>query len=138
MTPTLAQIVKKWHKTYSAKQQWSFSYEHDDKEGKDNLNVGYLSLTRDSYSDQRPVHYPAILIEGNIAVIGEYRSLAWGHGSEWHKTYQSGIELVAADPRFFPKLERAMQFLTRARSRRAENEKKFQAEEMVLLKKVLE
>jgi len=132
MNPSLAQLVRKWHRTYSNKNQWEFVYDYGNDDASEDLKAGYLK-----YIKYESTNYPAILIEDNRAVIGEFRRLEWGRNSEWHKTIHSDIELIAADPRFFPKLERAMQFLVRARDRRAENEKKFAAEEMALLKQVL-
>lgn len=132
MTPSLAQLVRKWYRTYSSKNHWDFYYDYDD--GKENLNIGWLKHTKyESYTQ------PAIMIEGNQAVIGEFARADWGSATEWRKSYiHSEVKLIAADPRFFPRLEKVMQFMVRARDRRAENEKKFASEERALLKKFLE
>lgn len=131
--PSLATLVKKWLKTYSTKSNWDFRYEYDDKNRKEILTTGYLML----YKHADDMTKPAIMIEDDRAVIGEFGRTHWGNSSEWRETFHSKIKLIAADPRFFAKLDRAMQFLTRARQRRAENEKKFAQEELNLLEDIL-
>lgn len=135
--PTLAQLVRKWHRTYSSKNNWDFSYGTDTKTGKDDFSVGYLTFWKnEDYDAPRP----AIMIEGDTARLGRWEAAgkAWGsYHSEFAETIHSDLKLIAADPRFFTKLDRAMQFLTRAKDRRRVNEDKFAAEEVALLKKVL-
>lgn len=132
MTPSLAQLVRKWHRTYSNKNNWDFRYGTNDKTGEDDFNEGYLSMWK-----HEALIRPAIQIKGNTAVIGEFKREDWGGRTEWRRSIYSDIELIAADPRFFPKLDRAMQFLVRARERRMEADKKFAQEEMARLKEVL-
>jgi hypothetical protein len=128
MSPSLAQLVKKWLKTYSTKNNWEFSY--DDNE---NVSVGFLMYWRDhDYLGPRV----AIKIEKDEAMIGQWSSKSSGL-SEWQRSIYSDVKLIAADPRFFAKLDRMMQFLTRVKQRRAENEKKFAQEEISLLKDIL-
>lgn len=131
MNPSLAQMVRKWLKTYSTKSQWEFQYDWVDEKDADDLNVGFLRMSR---YDMSPV--PAIKIEKDHATIGQFTSDHWG-GREWTKSIHSDIKLIAADPRFFAKLDRTMQFLTRAAKRREENNQKFAQEEIARLKDIL-
>lgn len=131
MSPSLAQMVRKWLRTYSTKSQWEFHYDWDDKKASDNLNVGYLRMSRYDMSPR-----PAIKIEKDHAIIGQFTSDHWG-GREWATSIHSDVKLIAADPRFFAKLDKTMQFLTRAAQRHTENQKKFAQEEITRLKDIL-
>lgn len=132
--PTLAVLVKKWLKNYSTKSQWDFGFGYDSEKKEQDLNVGYLTLWR--FKTESIGLKPVIKIEDDTAVIGEFGSASWERET-WRESIYSGVKLIAADPRFFAKLDRAMQFLTRAGQRRSENEKKFAQAEMALLKDVL-
>lgn len=126
MSPSLAQLVRKWHRNYSNKNRWDFRYRW--KKGPDgiyreeDLNRGLLRCWKqDTY---------VILIEENYACIGT-------ENEENILDPYSSLKIIAADPRFFPKLDRMMQFLTNIQKRRTEHEQSFMKKEMALLKESL-
>jgi hypothetical protein len=139
MSPSLAQLVRKWLKTYSTKNQWSFRYAWDSKKEEDDLSKGYLQMEKSQPGwSEHPMPRPTIKIENNEATIGEFRNPPWGGSDgQWTKTVHSDVKLLAADPRFFSKLDKVMQFLTREAQRREENNKKFAQEESARLKDIL-
>lgn len=131
--PTLATLVKKWLRTYSTKSQWEFRYANDPKTQEQVLDEGYLTCNRFIGTPNQPT----IKIKDDTAVIGQLGTGNYWEGRTWQESIHSSVKLIAADPRFFAKLDRAMQFLTRSKERRAENERKFAQEEIALLKDVL-
>jgi hypothetical protein len=122
--PTLAQLVRKWHKTYSHKQSWEFLYGTDDE--------GWLVFKRWEWT-----RAPAIFLDKTHAILGEWAETNSFKGRGWIENIYSDTKIIAADPRFFPKLDRAMQFLMRAHKRHEEYEKQFRQAELELLKEVL-
>lgn len=132
--PSLAVLVKKWLKTYSTKSQWEFSFAYDPKTKEQDLNEGYLTCYRIGEGPGRL----AIMIKGDYAVIGQLGSgtYSWQQKA-WTENLYSGVKMIAADPRFFPKLDKAMQFLVRSKERRAEHDKIFAQEETTRLREIL-
>lgn len=119
--PTLAQLVRKWHRTYSHKSRWVFSYFPIQGNYADpDLKRGWLEhVTRNC---------PGVLVENDYAVIGSQI----GANPEY-----ANFKIIAADPRFFAKLDRMMQFATNIPTRRDEFMKSFYDSEQALLKEVL-
>lgn len=125
--PSLAQLVRKWHRTYSSKNRWDFTFLHKPGTYEQDLTKGLLRLWR---TDDEGTS-PAVVIEDNYACIGLYH-----RGMPLYNQY-SDFKILAADPRFFAKLDRMLQFATNMGKRRSEHEKAFMKNEMLLLKEVL-
>lgn len=95
-TTTLALLVKEWLKSHPAKEQWKFEFQP--------LVLGNFNppdLNRGRLEHQEGIRR-MICIEGNEAWIG----------SELGGSDYAAVKINAADPCFFVKLDRLMQFAT--------------------------
>lgn len=134
--PTLAVLVKKWLKTYSTKSQWDFSFAYDPKTKEQNIKEGYLTCWR--FDRHEMPGRPAIKIKDDTAIIGQFGAGTYNwEREEWRESIYSGVKLIAADPRFFSKLDKVMQFLVRSKQRKDAHDAKFAQAELVLLKDIL-